>query len=210
MPQQIIEKTKSIEVKLKYQIDKLLKMAISITSGKRLWFRPAVRCPVQWSLIKVFLKDELDPLSFKPNLSDFSKPAKGEKREADEDEDEEEEDDDIIRDKDEDEDVVKSKSGVYVPPKLAPVHYGELSEHVSSPVQSSSDQISKLSYHFSDLDETPQDRAKKQMERLQRRAINSSIMRDLETEYSGAPEEIRERYANTLAMETAEQKHKRE
>ena len=102
--------------------------------------------------------------------------------------------------------MVKSKSGVYVPPKLAPVHYGELSEHVSSQVETRS--LSCLFFQIST--KTPQDRAKKQMERLQRRAINSSIMRDLETEYSGAPEEIRERYANTLAMETAEQKHKRE
>jgi hypothetical protein len=30
----IIEKTKSIELKLKYQIDKLLKMAVNLTSGK--------------------------------------------------------------------------------------------------------------------------------------------------------------------------------
>lgn len=50
----------------------------------------------------------------------------------------------------------------------------------------------------------------KQIERQKRRLINSSIMKELENEYSGAPEEIKDTFANTIEMESNEQKHKRE
>ena len=69
------------------------------------------------------------------------------------------------------------------------------------------------------------------MERLKKRALSSSIMKELENEYSGAPEEIKvyeqnlnwfyfdilnfkkfstikERYANALEYETQEDRHK--
>ena len=35
-------------------------------------------------------------------------------------------------------------------------------------------------------------------------------MKELENEYSGAPEEIKDSFANTLEMETKEEKHKKE
>lgn len=44
---------------------------------------------------------------------------------------------------------------------------------------------------FNDFDETPEDRTKKTIEKIKRKAFNSSIIRDLEKEYSGAPEEIK-------------------
>jgi hypothetical protein len=44
---------------------------------------------------------------------------------------------------------------------------------------------------FLDIDETPEQKKNKQIERQKRRAINSSIMKELENEYSGAPEEIK-------------------
>jgi len=44
---------------------------------------------------------------------------------------------------------------------------------------------------FLDIDETPEQKRNKQIERQKRRAINSSIMKELENEYSGAPEEIK-------------------
>ena len=45
--------------------------------------------------------------------------------------------------------------------------------------------------NFLDIDETPEQKRNKQIERQKRRAINSSIMKELENEYSGAPEEIK-------------------
>ena len=42
-----------------------------------------------------------------------------------------------------------------------------------------------------DIDLKPQDKFKKEMERQKRRAIHSSVMMELENEYSGAPEEIK-------------------
>ena len=69
-------------------------------------------------------------------------------------------------DRDVDKDESK-KDGIYRPPKLVPV--------------------------YNDIDETPEDRTKKQIERIKRKAFNSSIIKDLENEYSGAPEEIRVR-----------------
>jgi hypothetical protein len=46
---------------------------------------------------------------------------------------------------------------------------------------------------FLDIDETPEQKKSKLVERQKRRAINSSIMKELENEYSGAPEEIKVR-----------------
>lgn len=38
--------------------------------------------------------------------------------------------------------------------------------------------------------------------------MSSSIMKEIENEYSGAPEEIKDTYANTIEMESNEHKHK--
>jgi hypothetical protein len=51
---------------------------------------------------------------------------------------------------------------------------------------------------------------RKEFERQKRRAMNTSIIKELESEYSGAPEEIRDTFANTLELETREDKHRRE
>ena len=45
--------------------------------------------------------------------------------------------------------------------------------------------------NFKDIDETPQEKLKKKMEKMKRKVFNSSLVKDLEKEYSGAPEEIR-------------------
>jgi hypothetical protein len=45
-----------------------------------------------------------------------------------------------------------------------------------------------------DIDETPQDKMKKQIARLSARAYSSSFMKELENEYSGAPEEIKVKF----------------
>ncbi|CAF0847034.1 unnamed protein product [Brachionus calyciflorus] len=146
----VLEKTKSIEVKLKYQIDKLLKMATNIGT------------------------DEQHPLSFKANTDDFGKAESG---------DDEEDDEDILRkDAEDDEEESNRKDGIYRPSKLAPV--------------------------YNDIDQTPEDRARREIERLKRRALSGSIMKEIENEYSGAPEEIKDSYANTLEMESNEHKHR--
>ncbi|RNA34748.1 neuroguidin isoform X1 [Brachionus plicatilis] len=142
----VLEKTKSIEFKLKYQIDKLLKMASNVTS------------------------DEQHPLSFKANADAFEKS------------DQEDEDDDVLRKNDEDQDQDGKKDGIYRPPKLAPV--------------------------YNDIDQTSEEKAKREIERLKRRAMSSSIMKEIENEYSGAPEEIKDSYANTIETESNEHKHK--
>jgi U3 small nucleolar ribonucleoprotein protein LCP5 len=61
---------------------------------------------------------------------------------------------------------------------------------------------------YNDIDETPQDKMNKKIERLKRRALSSSMMKELENEYSGAPEEIKENYANALEIETQEERHR--
>jgi len=63
---------------------------------------------------------------------------------------------------------------------------------------------------YNDIDETPEDRARNQIERIKMSALRSSIIKDLESEYSGAPEEIKNNYANILGSETREEKHKKE
>jgi U3 small nucleolar ribonucleoprotein protein LCP5 len=163
----VLEKTKSIELKLKYQIDKLLKIAVSCNPN------------------------EHDPLSFKANVNNFAenKEDDGDDKMSQNDDDD---DDDIIKrdkygedDGDFEEALAKKKSsGLYVAPRLAPM--------------------------FNDIDETPQQRKHKQLERAKKRAINSSIMKELENEYSGAPEEIKDTFANTIEVETTESKHKRD
>lgn len=144
----VLEKTKSIEIKLKYQIDKLLKVASNSNTGGH------------------------DPLSFKANLGSFD--------DAEESEENSEDDHDNTKTKSED-----KMDGLYRPPKLVPV--------------------------YNDIDETPEDRMRKKIENIKRKAFSSSIIKDLENEYSGAPEEIRNNnYANVEVNETREERHKRE
>lgn len=150
----VLEKTKSIEFKLKYQIDKLLKIADNTNT------------------------DEHDPLSFKANLNNFANG--NESNEENENSDEEEEE---SKEKSSNDDTSKM-DGIYRPPKLVPM--------------------------YNDIDETAEDRERKQMERIKRKAFSSSVIKDLENEYSGAPEEIRNNYANILDNETREEKHKKE
>lgn len=147
----VLEKTKSIELKLKYQIDKLLKIASNTSTN------------------------EHDPLSFKANLDNFNDSDADEDKEGSDDEDDDKEQ----------KDAMDSKSdAIYRPPKLVPM--------------------------YNDIDETPEDRVKKQIEKIKKKALSSSVIKELENEYSGAPEEIRNNYANVFDNETREEKHKRE
>lgn len=53
---------------------------------------------------------------------------------------------------------------------------------------------------LSDIDQTPQDKLNKELERRKRRALHSSIMKELEAEYSGAPEEIKANYDSFITF----------
>lgn len=91
---------------------------------------------------------------------------------------------------DEDNDTKSTKkSKVYVPPKLTPVHY--------------------------DLDETVKDKETKAMERAKKRALSSSILKELRDEYYEGPEEVKESIdlhrfkANKKAKERTEYEEER-
>ncbi|XP_030066204.1 neuroguidin isoform X1 [Microcaecilia unicolor] len=126
----VLEKMRPIDQKLKYQIDKLVKAAVT------------------GSL------DESDPLRFKPNpdnlISKLSESEEEEKVESGGAKDSGKKNPGKIR--------------KYVPPRLAPVHF----------------------------DETEAERERKILERAKKRALSSSVIRELKEQYSDAPEEIRE------------------
>ncbi|CAH1368419.1 hypothetical protein MTP99_009810 [Tenebrio molitor] len=114
----VLEKIRPIDHKLKYQIDKLVKTAVTGTNAN-------------------------DPTTFRPNPENLIDGS-----ESDDDSDAKE----------------KSKSDVYVPPKLSAVHYAG--------------------------DETAQERSKRMQERTKKHMLSSSIMQDLREEYLDAPVEV--------------------
>lgn len=132
----VLEKIRPIEHKLKYQVDKLMKV---LNTG-------AI--------------DQNDPMNLKPNFSSIANGEEGE------------EGGDIMNldDVDDDESDVKnhnmadgkksSNGGVYVPPRLAQMKFED--EH---------------------------DRKSKALEHAKKRAMNSSIIKELRREFDDAPEE---------------------
>ncbi|XP_060112497.1 neuroguidin [Heteronotia binoei] len=145
---QVLEKMRPIDQKLKYQVDKLVKAAVTGALG------------------------ENDPLRFKPNPGNLmSKLSDSEEEESEE-----------AADGAKGSGKVASKGGSrkYVPPRLVPVHY----------------------------DETEAEKEKKMLEQAKKRALSSSIIRELKEQYSDAPEEIREgRYAHTT-RQSREDEHR--
>ncbi|PNI96654.1 NGDN isoform 9, partial [Pan troglodytes] len=75
---------------------------------------------------------------------------------------------------------VKGVSKKYVPPRLVPVHY----------------------------DETEAEREKKRLERAKRRALSSSVIRELKEQYSDAPEEIRDARHPHVTRQSQEDQHR--
>ncbi|XP_043284486.1 neuroguidin isoform X2 [Venturia canescens] len=124
----VLEKIRPIDQKLKYQIDKLVKTAVTGTTGNN------------------------DPSNFKANPDALMG-----KLDGSEDESNSEEDDDDAANKSKQ----SRKSGVYVPPKLAAVHY--------------------------DGDETMAEKMRKAGERARRRAVSGAVLRELREEYLDAP-----------------------
>ncbi|XP_064598912.1 neuroguidin-A-like [Liolophura sinensis] len=127
----VLEKIRPIDQKLKYQIDKLLKMVSTGAAGTA------------------------DPLRFRPNPGNLISKLD----EADSASDSDEEAETRSRRKS---DPLK----LYVPPKLAAVHY--------------------------DGEETQTEREQRLLERAKRKALSSSMIQDLRQEYSEGPQEIRE------------------
>ncbi|XP_076392910.1 neuroguidin isoform X1 [Megachile rotundata] len=120
----VLEKIRPIDHKLKYQIDKLVKTAVTGTINSD------------------------DPTNFKANPDAF-------------DTNDEESDDEQVDKEDGFKSTQSRKSNVYVPPKLAAVHY--------------------------DGDETVADKIRKAGERVRRRAVSGAVLRELKEEYLDAP-----------------------
>ncbi|KAI7907191.1 Sas10/Utp3/C1D family-domain-containing protein [Cokeromyces recurvatus] len=135
----ILDKMKPIETKLKYQIDKLVRAAM------------VDRTKQQQETKKEMTTEEVvaaDPLAFKPNPMNLINKK-------------DDNDDEVVID----EDTTDDMTGIYRPPKLAPVTYNE--------------DIGKKS-------------GKKQRDeaRLKEKASRSRLMKDIMTEMSENPEEL--------------------
>ncbi|KAM4051452.1 neuroguidin [Anomaloglossus baeobatrachus] len=142
----VLEKMRPIDQKLKYQIDKL------------------VRAAVTGSLA------ENDPLRFKPNPQNLmSKLEESDKEGSDSGEDESGA-------------GKKSHSSTrkYIPPRLAPVQY----------------------------DDTEAEREQRLLQRAKKRALSSSVIRELKEQYTDAPEEIREGRAYHMMQHEQDEQHR--
>ncbi|XP_032199750.1 neuroguidin [Mustela erminea] len=144
----VLEKLRPLDQKLKYQIDKLVKTAVTGSLS------------------------ENDPLRFKPHPSNMMSKLSSE----DEEEDEAEEGQSAASGKKSAKGTVKK----YVPPRLVPVHY----------------------------DETEAEREKKRLERAKKRALSSSVIRELKEQYSDAPEEIRDARHPHVTRQSQEDQHR--
>ncbi|XP_071565820.1 neuroguidin isoform X2 [Temnothorax longispinosus] len=147
----VLEKIRPIDHKLKYQIDKLVKTAVTGTINSD------------------------DPSNFRANPDALV--AKFDSEDSD-------------SDQEEDADGVKSttqqsrKSNVYVPPKLAAVHY--------------------------DGDETMAEKIRKAGERARRRVVSNTVLRELKEEYLDAPVEDSQGLGEKRAILVREDKRKTE
>ncbi|XP_057344557.1 neuroguidin isoform X3 [Manis pentadactyla] len=143
----VLEKLRPLDQKLKYQIDKLVKTAVTGSLS------------------------ENDPLRFKPHPSSMRSKLNSEDEEEDE-----------VEEGQSEASGNKSLKAVkkYVPPRLVPVHY----------------------------DETEAEREKKRLERAKRRALSSSVIRELKEQYSDAPEEIRAARHPHVTRQSQEDQHR--
>lgn len=141
----VLEKMRPIDQKLKYQIDKLVKTAVTGTV------------------------DENDPANFRANPANLITPL-----------DDSEESDSANEEDNDKEKTSKEKKGLYVPPKLAAVHY--------------------------DGDETHADYQRRMKERAQKRALSMSVLQELKDEYLDTPTEV----AHATSHQAVLKKHNKE
>ncbi|XP_056666053.1 neuroguidin isoform X1 [Monodelphis domestica] len=144
----VLEKLRPLDQKLKYQIDKLVRTAVTGSLS------------------------ENDPLRFKPHPSNMISKLSSE----DEDDEETEEGQSGTSGKK----ATKGAPRKYIPPRLVPVHY----------------------------DETEAEREKKLLERAKKRALSSSVIRELKEQYSDAPEEIRDSRHPHATRQSQEDQHR--
>lgn len=64
--------------------------------------------------------------------------------------------------------------------------------------------------NFYHIDETEAEREKKRLERAKRRALSSSVIRELKEQYSDAPEEIRDARYPHVTRQSQEDQHRSE
>ncbi|XP_011338199.1 neuroguidin isoform X1 [Ooceraea biroi] len=145
----VLEKIRPIDHKLKYQIDKLVKTAVTGTINSD------------------------DPSNFKANPD-----ALVAKLDSEDSDSEQEEEMDGFKSTTQQ----SRKSNVYVPPKLAAVHY--------------------------DGDETMAEKIRKAGERARRRAVSNTVLRELKEEYLDAPVEDSQSMGEKRAILVREDKRK--
>ncbi|KAM8960611.1 neuroguidin [Pelodytes ibericus] len=142
----VLEKMRPVDQKLKYQIDKLVRAAVTGSLG------------------------ENDPLRFKPNPQNLM--SKLEESGGDSDGEGEAESGAPKKS--------QSKGRKYIPPRLAPVHY----------------------------DDTEAEKEQRILERAKKRALSSSVIRELKEQYTDAPEEIREGKAYHMMRHERDEQHR--
>ncbi|XP_014471618.1 PREDICTED: neuroguidin isoform X1 [Dinoponera quadriceps] len=145
----VLEKIRPIDHKLKYQIDKLVKTAVTGTINSD------------------------DPSNFKANPEALVAKLDSYNEESDSEQEEETEGFKSTQPR---------KSNVYVPPKLAAVHY--------------------------DGDETMAEKIRKASERARRRAVSNTVLRELKEEYLDAPVEDSQGLSEKQAILGREYKRK--
>ncbi|KAG9486938.1 hypothetical protein GDO78_007023 [Eleutherodactylus coqui] len=141
----VLEKMRPIEQKLKYQIDKLIRAAVTGSLAAN------------------------DPLRFKPNPQNLMSKLESDKESSESDEDES----GVGK-------TYQSRTRKYVPPKLVPVQY----------------------------DDNEAERERRILERAKKRALSSSVIRELKEQYTDAPEEIREGKAYHMMQHEREDQHR--
>lgn len=99
----------------------------------------------------------------------------------------------------------------YVPPRLVPVHYGMNCGCCLLTMNCVSLLCSGITLaDFYRIDETEAEREKKRLERAKRRALSSSVIRELKEQYSDAPEEIRDARHPHVTRQSQEDQHRSE
>ncbi|KTG38205.1 hypothetical protein cypCar_00001077 [Cyprinus carpio] len=139
----VLEKMRPLDQKLKYQIDKLVRTAVTGSLA------------------------ENDPLHFRPNPQNLV--SKLSESENSDDEGEGGKSKGVKE---------PSASRKYIPPRIAPMHYGKSFDFVGFRCNG---------------DMTEADRQKEQIDKQKRAALRSSVIQELRQQYSDAPEEIRDR-----------------